>query len=129
MASQPTSEQAPREVIRGAFQGSCKLLKKRPSDLEALQVQREVRLHFRQSGPSKLSLTSKTGGYTMELARTGKHRFYGSVITSDGWQFAYNLTATSAGTDGVVTRVDILAHDTSPGGDAATTYECTVRRV
>ena len=129
VVAQPTVEPAPREVIRGAFQGSCKLLKKRPSDLEAPKVQREVRWHFQQSGPSKLSLTSKTGGYTMELARTGKHRFYGSVTTSDGWQFAYSLTATTAGTDGIVTKVGILAHDTLTGGDAATTYDCRLNRV
>ncbi len=129
VVAQPTIEPAPREVIRGAFQGSCKLLKKRPSDLEALKVQRSIRWHFRQSGPSKLSLTSKSGGYTMELARTGKHRFYGSVTKSDGWQFAYTLTATAAGTDGIVTRVEIVSHDTFSGGDAAISYDCTLRRV
>lgn len=117
----PEPEKAKPVLLRGAYNGTCTLLKS--SGNVEFPAHQSFRWHF-QPGASKVLLTSKTGGYTMKLARRTKTKFYGSVNTGGGWQFTYTITASHVADNGVASKIHAITHDTAIGGTASDSYAC-----
>ncbi len=118
----PKPEKAAPVTLRGAYKGTCDLVKTSdPSFPESLKHQ-NIRWKFRPDG-HKIALFSKTGGYTMPLTRTAKTKFYGSVTTG-GWQYAYTVTASDVQDNGLATTVHVVDHDTATGGTLNDTLVC-----
>jgi len=67
---------------------------------------------------------SKSGGYTMKLDRTSPNKFYGTVIVGSGWQFAYAIKILRSESDGNAQRIEVVTHDTAPGGAAKESFLC-----
>jgi hypothetical protein len=118
-------EKATLATIRGPFNGTCTLTKSvGPVDS---YPQQPARWKFHPQGDQKLQLFSKSGGYTMKLDRTAPTKFYGAVIQGSGWQFAYAIKIMRFDLDGFAQGIEVVTHDTAPGGAARENYLCRLR--
>jgi len=117
----PKPEKAKPVTLRGAYNGTCKILKS--SGNIAAPANDNFRWHFQPAG-TRILLHSKTGGYTMKLTRRTTTKFYGSANTGSGWQFAYAITVSHVADDGVGSKIHVITHESSIGGTASVSAEC-----
>jgi hypothetical protein len=112
-------------TARGPFNGTCVLVKS-VGPVDSIPRQ-QANWKFRPQGDQKLQLFSKSGGYTMKLDRTSPTKFYGTVRTANDWQFAYAVKIVRADPEGFAQAIEVVTHDTAPGGIARESFLCHLR--
>lgn len=83
-----------------------------------------IQWKFRPQG-NRILMTSRSGGYTMELQRTGPAKFYGSVVTPLDYQYADVVRASRIQDSGLAHKIDVVSHGTTVGGGYNDTLRCT----
>ena len=121
----PEPDKAALATIRGPFNGTCTLVKS-VGPVDSIPRQ-PARWKFHPQGDHKVLLFSKSGGYTMRLNRTAPTKFYGAVITANEWQFAYAVKILRSDSAGFARAIEVVSHDTAPGGAATESFVCRLR--
>jgi len=122
----PEPEKTVLATVRGPFNGTCVLMKE-VGTTDEVGLTQQTHWKFRPQGDQKLQLSSKSGGYTMKMDRSSPTKFYGTVRTASGWQFAYTLKIIRADSEDFAQTIEVVTHDTGPGGFGQASFLCHLR--